>query len=206
MLPSATVIRRVYSIVDACRKRAHSLMKYLRIVIAGVTICAGEEGGRFVKGLLCVALAAISLLFWPVTALAQTDKAAEGLPDVRRAIQVLDQQVNAAAVSGDVQTLGKVMSDDYVGVAPNGMILRKPMIAAHYQAGTLHYSSVVNSDVEIHVHDNCAVLTAIATVKGHDGDTDLSGTYRIMRVFLRRGGAWQIVAFQATPIHPPAPN
>ena len=158
------------------------------------------------QSLLCAALAAISLLFWPVAALAQTDKGAESLQDVKSEIQMLDQQVNAAAVSGDLQTLGKVMSDDYVGVAPSGMILRKPMIAAHYQAGTLHYSSLANSDVEIHVHDNCAVLTAIATVKGHDGDTDLSGTYRIMRVFLRRGGAWQIVAFQATPIHPPAPH
>jgi len=46
-------------------------MKYLRIVIAGVTICAGEQGGRFVKGLLCLALAAVSLLFWPAVAQAQ---------------------------------------------------------------------------------------------------------------------------------------
>jgi ketosteroid isomerase-like protein len=181
-------------------------MKYLRIVIAGVTICAGEQGGRFVKGLLCLALAAVSLLFWPAVAQAQAGKAAEDSQNVKSEIQTLDQQVNAAAVSGDLPTLGKIMSDDYVGVAPNGMLLRKPMIAAHYQAGTLHYSSVVNSDVEIHLHDNCAVLTAIATVKGHDGDTDLSGTYRIMRVFLRRGGAWQIVAFQATLIRLPAPN
>jgi ketosteroid isomerase-like protein len=112
----------------------------------------------------------------------------------------LDQQINVAAVNGDLKTLGTVMSDDYVGVAPNGMILRKAVIAQHYQAGMLHYASVMNSDIEIHVHDDCAVLTAIALLKGHDGDTDLSGTYRIMRIFLRRGTEWKIVGFQATPI------
>ena len=146
-----------------------------------------------------VALAIVWFAVVPSMAPAQTSK---DLQSVKNEIQALDQKVNDAAVSGDLQVLGKIMSDDYVGVAPNGMILRKPMIAAHYQAGTLHYAAVVNSDVEIHVHDDCAVLTAIATVQGHDGDTDLSGTYRIMRVFLRRGGEWQIVAFQATPARP----
>jgi ketosteroid isomerase-like protein len=158
------------------------------------------------KFLYCVTLAMASFIFLPSAASAQNATGADDLQNTKREILALDQQVNDAAVHGDLQTLGKIMSDDYVGVAPNGMILRKAMIAAHYQAGTLHYSSVVNSEVEIHVHDDCAVLTAIATVKGHDADTDLSGRYRITRVFLRRAGAWQIVAFQATPMLAPAAN
>jgi ketosteroid isomerase-like protein len=151
-------------------------------------------------------LAIAAFISFASAAFTQTSNVPEDLQITKNEIVALDQQVNDAAVHGDLQTLGKIMSDDYVGVAPDGMILQKAMIAAHYQAGTLHYSSVVNSDVEIHVHDDCAVLTAIATVKGHDGDTDLSGTYRIMRVFLRRAGAWQIVAFQATAMRPPAQN
>jgi ketosteroid isomerase-like protein len=158
------------------------------------------------KYLLCMTLATASFIFLRPAALTQTAKATETLQSIKNEILALDQQVNDAAVNGDLQTLGKIMSDEYVGVAPNGMILGKPIIAAHYQAGTLHYSSVVNSDVEIHVHDDCAILTAIATVKGHDGDTDLSGAYRIMRVFLRHGGGWQIVAFQATPMRPSTAN
>ena len=125
------------------------------------------------KCLIFVTLASASFIFLPSATLAQTAKATEDSQTIKNEILALDQQVNDAAVSGDLQTLAKSMSDDYVGVAPNGMILRKAMIAAHYQAGALHYSSVVNSDVEIHIHDDCAVLTAIATVKGHDGDTDL---------------------------------
>ena len=158
------------------------------------------------KLLLCVTFATASFIFWPAPALAQTAKATEDLQSVKNEILALDQRVNDAAVNLDLQTLGKIISDDYVGVAPNGMILRKPVITAHYQAGTLRYSVVVNSDVEIHVHDDCAIVTAMATVKGHDGDTDLSGTYRIMRVFLRGGDRWQVVGFQATPMRSPAAN
>jgi ketosteroid isomerase-like protein len=119
-------------------------------------------------------------------------------------ILALDQELNKAAVQGDLKFFAAVMPDNYVGVAPNGMILQKSMIAAHYQAGTLRYESVTDSDVQIRLHGDCAVLTAVATVKGRDGDTDLSGVYRIMRVFLRHDADWQIIAFQATPIRPPA--
>ena len=134
---------------------------------------------------------------------AQADSPGAEVQTIKDAIQALDQQLNDAAVKGDLKVVGKMMADNYVGVAPDGTILRKPAIAAHYQAGTLHYESVVNSDVEIHVHGDCAVLTAISTVKGHDGETDLSGTYRIMRIFLRRDGQWKIVAFQATRMRTP---
>jgi len=120
--------------------------------------------------------------------------------EVKKQIIALDQQLNDAAVQGNMKFFSKIMSEGYVGVAPNGMILSQSLIGAHYQAGTLRYESVVNSDIDIKVHDNCAVLTAISAVKGHDGDTDLSGVYRIMRVFLKRNGEWQIIAFQATPM------
>ena len=129
---------------------------------------------------------------------AQSDAA--GVEAVKKQIITLDQQLNDAAVQGNMKFFSKIMSEGYVGVAPNGMILGQSLIAAHYQDGTLRYESVVNSDIDIKVHDNCAVLTAISAVKGHDGNTDLSGVYRIMRVFLKRKGEWQIIAFQATPM------
>ncbi len=158
------------------------------------------------KLLLCVTFATASFIFLPAPPLAQTAKATEDRQSVKNEILALDERVNDAAVNAGLQTLGKIMSDDSVGVARNGMILRKPVITAHDQTGTLHDSAVVNSEVEIHLHDDCAIWTAMATVKGQDGDTDLSGTYRIMRLFLRRGDTSEIVGFQATRMRSPAAN
>lgn len=125
---------------------------------------------------------------------------------IKSQIMSLDQQLNDAAMKGDLAFFGKTMANRYVGVAPNGMILDKSVIAAHYQSGSLHYEAVSDSGIDIRVHGDCAVLTALATVKGHDGEADLTGTYRIMRVFLRRDGEWQIVAFQATPVRVALPK
>ena len=135
-----------------------------------------------------------------------TDNRAADDETVKSQIKSLDQRLNEAAVNGNLAFFAKIMAPGYVGIAPNGMILEKSVIAAHYQSGSLHYEAVSDSDIDIRLHEDCAVLTALATVKGHDGEADLTGTYRIMRVFLRRDGDWQIVAFQATAVRAAVPK
>ena len=125
---------------------------------------------------------------------------------VKSQIKSLDQRLNDAAVNGNLAFFAKTMAPGYVGIAPNGIVLDKSLIAAHYQSGSLHYEAVSDSDIDIRLHGDCAVLTALATVKGRDGEADLTGTYRIMRVFLRRDGVWQIVAFQATEVRAAVPK
>jgi hypothetical protein len=85
--------------------------------------------------LLLASFAAVLLASFYSSPLYQTDQTAKDPETVKSEIRVLDEQINVAAVNGDLKTLGTVMSDDYVGVAPNGMILRKAVIAQHDQAG-----------------------------------------------------------------------
>ena len=68
---------------------------------------------------------------------------------VRAQITSLNQQLNDAAVKGDLAFFGKTMAPGYVGVAPNGMILDKSVIAAHYQSGSLHYEVVAAPALKI---------------------------------------------------------
>jgi ketosteroid isomerase-like protein len=135
-----------------------------------------------------------------------TDKRTADDKTVTSQIKSLDQQLNDAAVHGNLAFFAKIMAPGYVGIAPNGMLLDKSLIAAHYQSGSLHYEAVSDSDIDIRLHGDCAVLTALATVRGHDGEADLTGTYRIMRVFLRHDGDWRVVAFQATEVRAAAPT
>ena len=159
------------------------------------------------RGLLLLALSGIFVFGQSSPINSQsTDNRASDDEKVKAQIRSLDQKLNDAAVSRDLAFFAKAMAPGYVGVAPNGMILDKSLIAEHYQSGSLHYEAVSDSEIDIRLHGDCAVLTALATVKGRDGATDLSGTYRIMRILLRRGGEWQIVAFQATPVRAAVPK
>jgi hypothetical protein len=75
-----------------------------------------------------------SLGIAPHQAVQHREPAANHAPDDEAAtkqIITLDQELNNAAVQGNMKLFEKVMPDNYVGVAPNGMILQKSLIAAH---------------------------------------------------------------------------
>jgi ketosteroid isomerase-like protein len=43
-------------------------------------------------------------------------------------------------------------------------------------------------------------MTSLTTLKGQYKGQEASGQFRVTNVFVRRGGGWQIVALQMTPI------
>ena len=53
------------------------------------------------------------------------------------------------------------------------------------------------------MHGDAAVVTYVTTDKGKYKGQDISGRFRWTDVFVRRGGAWQIVAAHGTPIQTP---
>jgi ketosteroid isomerase-like protein len=66
---------------------------------------------------------------------------------------------------------------------------------------TLESSDV--SDMKVHVHGDAAVVTYASVDKGKYKTQDISGRYRWTDFFVRRGGTWQIVAGQGTPVQEP---
>jgi ketosteroid isomerase-like protein len=55
-------------------------------------------------------------------------------------------------------------------------------------------------DMKVQFHGNTAIVTYQATDKGTYKGKDISGKNRWTDVFVKKGGDWQIVATQGTPI------
>ena len=70
------------------------------------------------------------------------------------------------------------------------------MISA-LKSGALKFESIEEDDVVIRVYENLAVLTGRATSK-HEGRD--SAQVRFTRVYVKRRGQWQAVAYQVTRI------
>ena len=68
------------------------------------------------------------------------------------------------------------------------------------KSGALVIESTVISDMKVRVFGESAVATYTTTDKGKSKGRDISGRYRWTDTFVRRGGKWQIVAGQGTPI------
>ncbi|HZI87704.1 MAG TPA: nuclear transport factor 2 family protein, partial [Pyrinomonadaceae bacterium] len=72
------------------------------------------------------------------------------------------------------------------------------------QSGANRFDSLEVSDRTVRVYGDVAVMTSLTNLKGQYGGQEASGQYRVTNVFARRGGVWQIVSLQMTPLTTPA--
>ena len=103
----------------------------------------------------------------------------------------------------DAAAFGKYFADDAVLTTPDGAMQTKAQLVGDVKAGALVVESSTITDMKVQVHGDAAVVTYITTDKGKYKGQDISGRFRWTDVFVRRGGAWQIVAGHGTPIQTP---
>jgi hypothetical protein len=121
---------------------------------------------------------------------------------VEATILKLNQKIRAASLKGDSATVKELYADDYVSIsAITGAPSTKADLIENLKSGKLKYDSIDVSDMKVHVYGpTMALATAKAEVKGKFGDQDITGSYRSARLFVKRGGKWQVVFFQSTKI------
>jgi ketosteroid isomerase-like protein len=153
---------------------------------------------------------ALAILAAPL-AFAQDKKSAPPPPPPKAAdasvVQTLTKMENdavAAIIKRDAAAFGKIFADDAVLATPDGTLQTKAQLLADVKAGDLVIETSTISDMSVKVFGDAAVATYITNDKGKYKGQDITGRYRWTDVFVRRGGAWQIVAGQGTPIPKPA--
>ncbi len=118
--------------------------------------------------------------------------------NVEQSIKALTEQLNQAALKGDAATYDKLMADDYISISILGATSTKAQILENYKSGKTKFEAINVLDTKVRVYGDTALVNYTANVKGHSGATDLSGQYRVVRVWVKRKGQWQSVSFQAT--------
>ncbi len=118
--------------------------------------------------------------------------------NVEQSIKALTQQLDQAALKGDAATYDKLLADDYISINIFGAASTKAQILENYKSGKTKFEAIDVLDMKVRVYGDTALVNITSNVKGHSGDTDLSGQYRIVRVWVKRKGQWQGVSFQAT--------
>jgi ketosteroid isomerase-like protein len=135
-------------------------------------------------------LAVVVWLFGASQALAQGN--------AEQTIKSLTDQLNQAALKGDAATYEKLRADDYISISVLGRTSTKAEAVQNFKSGKLKFDAIDVVDSKIRIYGDAALVNGTANIKGHLGDTDISGQYRSVRVWIKRTGQWQTVSFQAT--------
>ena len=155
-----------------------------------------------------IALALAMYLFASPFVLAQgstkkNGKASAKGGNAEETIKALNEQLNQAALKGDAAVYEKLVSDDYISIGVTGTVSTKADLLANYKSGKTKFDAIDAQDTKVRVYGDTAIVNGTANVKGHTGDTDISGQYRSTRVWIKRKGNWQSVSFQATRVAQP---
>jgi len=118
-------------------------------------------------------------------------------------LKKLETDRAAAVVKGDVATLEKQTSDDYTLINMNGQMSDKSQMVNAFKTGQSKLTSDALSDMKVRVYGNTAVITGKADVNGTLGGKDATGQIMFTRVYVKKGGQWQSVAFQQTRVSNP---
>jgi ketosteroid isomerase-like protein len=123
--------------------------------------------------------------------------------DVQEQLKKLETDRAAAAVKGDVATLEKQTADDYTFINLYGQMSDKSQMVNAFKTGQTKLTSDEVSDMKVRVYGNTAVITGKVDVAGTMAGKDTKAQIMFTRVYVKKGGQWQSVAFQQTRVSNP---
>jgi hypothetical protein len=141
---------------------------------------------------------------WPVASVMAADTA------LKDALVRLERERQDAYVKGDRIVLERQFAAEYSHTNLRGAVTDRAAELAFYAPGSMELKNGSITDVTVHDYGDVAVLLGTVNWEGatyHPApgvNVDLSGQFRVTRVYVDRDGRWQLATSHASQIPPPA--
>ena len=156
------------------------------------------------KRLLVIALAC----FTPAGFAADEPQVAQA----EREIRELEAQFARAVVEGDRAFYDRVLAEDFTHTSHSGVFKTRAEFMAENKfaekgdskSGRTRYDAYDVDELAIRIYGDTAVVTGRTSPKGRTAlGQPIGGQYRYLRVWVKRQGRWQAVAFEGTRVAQP---
>lgn len=123
-------------------------------------------------------------------------------PDPKHQVEALEEQWRVAQLAGDIATMDKMLSDDYIGISMTGEVDTKAQQLRRVADRRMMLTRIELSDMKVKLVGAVAIVTSRAQVEGTNDGVSVRGMYRYTRVYHRLStGQWKITSFEATREH-----
>ncbi|HWC75636.1 MAG TPA: nuclear transport factor 2 family protein [Gemmatimonadales bacterium] len=119
---------------------------------------------------------------------------------VEDSVRALEASRREALLAADTVALSKLLAPDFMEISRLGTVRTRADNIRDLASGTLHLTAIKYDSLNVRVYGDVAVLTGIADNTGTMRGFPFSGKIRYTRVFVRKGGRWQAVLMQQTPM------
>jgi ketosteroid isomerase-like protein len=122
----------------------------------------------------------------------------------KQQVEALEEQWRVAQLAGDVATMDKLLSDDYIGISITGQVNTKMQQLDRMRMHKFALTRLDLGERQVKLIGSIAIVTSRAEVEGTNDGAPVTGTYRYTRVYQRLpSGVWKITSFEATRVPGP---
>jgi ketosteroid isomerase-like protein len=100
----------------------------------------------------------------------------------------------------DMETLDRLMADDYILTDPLGSVRSKAESLAAIARSEVHFESSKSDNVNVRINGDTAVVTGRSTFRGRYKGWSMAGQYQYTDVLVKRSGRWKAVGSHITAI------
>ena len=105
----------------------------------------------------------------------------------------LEKAFAEAIVKNDLEGIGRLVTDDWIIIDPNGEIVDRARFFDVIKSGALTHDMMESEDFRVRVYGDSAVVTGLTRTKGKFMGQEFSTQERATAVFVKRDGRWQCV-------------
>ena len=110
----------------------------------------------------------------------------------------LEKAFAEAIVKNDLEGIGRLVTDDWIIIDPNGEIVDRARFFEVIKSGALTHEMMESEDFRVRVYGDSAVVTGVTRTKGKFMGQEFSTQERATDVFVKRDGRWQCVLTHLT--------
>ncbi|HKO96379.1 MAG TPA: nuclear transport factor 2 family protein [Pyrinomonadaceae bacterium] len=118
-------------------------------------------------------------------------------------LQLLEKVWNDAHLRGDVEALDKLWAEDLFVTMPDMPVMNKEESLAVWKSGKTKFDIYRTSDIRIRVYGNSAVVTGQLVRIRDASSKKFEDDWRFTKVYVRRGGRWQVVTWHGSHVGSP---
>src|SRR5256712_13240445 len=117
----------------------------------------------------------------------ETDRATQG------AILELERRFGEAMIRNDADAIGRLLSDDWIIIDPDGGIIDKSRFLAVIRSGALEHEAMDSEDIRVRTYPNTATVTAVTHTRTKYLGKEFTTHERATDVLVKKNGDWQCV-------------
>lgn len=112
----------------------------------------------------------------------------------------LEKVWNEAHVNGDADALDRLWAEDLTVAVPNMPVMTKQNAMSIARSGRIKFKRYETSEINVRTYDDAAVVTGLLERTRNLNGRDIDDKWRFTKVYIRRAGKWQVVAWHASTI------